>query len=141
MSTCITYHLGAVASLKFLAIENIIISTSLSISKIQHKRCYTRLSPIPCVVWSVGLSLCVERVLWQNGSLDPDAVYGDEWGRLRHSCIRWIHVPQGKGEVWGLFSHIGLKGVFLKNRNVFNWCVRIFPYGQYIVGIDRSLAF
>jgi len=31
----------------------------------------------------VGLSLCLcpESVLWQNGRLDPDAVWDGEWGR------------------------------------------------------------
>ena len=37
---------------------------------------------------SVGLCVGPERVLWQNGSLDPDAVRDGEWGRSRDRCIR-----------------------------------------------------
>jgi len=37
----------------------------------------------------VGLSVCPECVSWQNGWLDPDAVWGGEWGRSRDGCIRW----------------------------------------------------
>jgi len=48
------------------------------------------LLPIP----SVGLCVCVcdvvpESVLWQNGCVDPDAVWGGEWGQLRDGYIRW----------------------------------------------------
>jgi len=29
---------------------------------------------------SVGLSVSLQSVLWQNGCLDLDAVWGGEWG-------------------------------------------------------------
>ena len=35
------------------------------------------------------LCVCLESVLWQNGSLDPDAIWGDEWGRAWYGRIRW----------------------------------------------------
>jgi len=37
---------------------------------------------------SVCLSVCPEVFLWQNFRLDPDAVWGGEWGRSRDGCIR-----------------------------------------------------
>ena len=37
---------------------------------------------------SVCLSVGPESVLWQNGRLDPDAVWGGEWGRSTDGCIR-----------------------------------------------------
>jgi len=39
---------------------------------------------MPCV----SLSVCLESVLWQNGWMDPDAVWGGEWGRSRDGRIR-----------------------------------------------------
>jgi len=41
----------------------------------------------------VGLCVCPESVLWQNGCLDPDAIRGGEWGWSRDGCIRRVHVP------------------------------------------------
>jgi len=41
------------------------------------------LSPIPSVGLYVCLSVCPESVLWQNGWLDSDAIWGGEWGRSR----------------------------------------------------------
>jgi len=38
---------------------------------------------------SVCLSVCLESVLWQNGRLYLDAVWGGEWGRSRDGCIRY----------------------------------------------------
>jgi len=36
---------------------------------------------------SVCLCVCLESVLWQNGRLDPDAVWGGEWGRSRDGVL------------------------------------------------------
>jgi len=69
----------------------------------------TQLSLIP----SVGLSVSPESVLWQDGWLDPDTVWGGKWGRSRHGCIRWDPHAQRKGEVLGGFVSIGLNGIFL----------------------------
>ena len=45
----------------------------------------TGLSPRP----SVCVSVCPESVWWQNGWMDPDAIWSGEWGGCRHWCIRW----------------------------------------------------
>ena len=41
----------------------------------------------------VHLSVCrsvgPENVLWQNGGLDPDAVWGGEWSLGWYGCIRF----------------------------------------------------
>jgi len=37
---------------------------------------------------SVCVCVCPKSVLWQNCRLDPDAVWGGEWGRSRDGCIR-----------------------------------------------------
>ena len=58
------------------------------------------------------MSLCPESVLWQNSSLDLDAVSGGEWGRLRDGCIRWRSMfPKGNGCFGVFFTPIGLNGV------------------------------
>jgi len=60
----------------------LVFSVSLSISiasgALMVRACY--------ICLSVG---CPESVLWQNGQLDPDVVWGGEWGRSRDGCIRW----------------------------------------------------
>ena len=44
-------------------------------------------------------------VLWQNGWLDLDAVWGGEWGRARKGCIRfWWWSSKGKGQFGGEFA-------------------------------------
>jgi len=35
---------------------------------------------------SVSLSVCPQSVLWQNGWLHPDAIWGGEWGRAWYEC-------------------------------------------------------
>jgi len=58
-----------------------------------------------CVSRSVGRSVCPESVLWQNGCLDPDAVWDGEWGRSRDGCIRWGWLSsKRKGQIWGEFG-------------------------------------
>ena len=63
----------------------IIISASLSINIAS----VTDLSPSPLACLSVWLPVGQESVLWQNGWLDPDAVWDGEWGESRDGCIRW----------------------------------------------------
>ena len=47
---------------------------------------------------SVGL-------LWQNGCMDPDAVWDGEWGRSRDGCIRWGWLSsKGRGSFGGEFG-------------------------------------
>jgi len=55
------------------------------------------------------LSVCLS-VLWQNSSLDPDAIWDDE-------CYMGVHVAQGEG----------FNGLIF-NRNVFDSCVKISEY-------------
>jgi len=56
---------------------------------------------------SVGRSVGLQSVLWQNGWLDPDAVWDGEWGRSRDECNRsgWLS-SMGKGQflgwIWGV---------------------------------------
>jgi len=53
------------------------------------------------------LSVCLypESVLWQNGWLNPDAVWGGEWGRAWYGCIRfWRWSSKGKEQFWGEFG-------------------------------------
>ena len=48
---------------------------------------------------SVGLSVCSDGVLRQNGWLDLDAVLGGEWGWSRDGCIRcrwWSSKKKGQ---------------------------------------------
>ena len=58
-----------------------IVSASISVSIIEHKRSWNRVVAYP-ICRSVGL----ESVLWQNGWLDPVAISGSYWGRS--VCIR-----------------------------------------------------
>jgi len=62
-----------------------IISLSFSISIASVGGILTDHSHRP----SVSRSVCLESDLWQNGWVDPDAVWEDEWGRSRDECIRW----------------------------------------------------
>ena len=50
---------------------------------------------------SVCLCVCPQSVLWQNGRLDPDAVWGGEWGRSRDGCIRWGGDRRREGAILG----------------------------------------
>jgi len=47
------------------------------------------LLPIPSVGQSVSQSLHLESLLWQNGLLDPGAIWDGEWGRSRDKCVTW----------------------------------------------------
>ena len=51
-----------------------------------------------------SVCVCPERVLWQNGSLDPGAIWGDEWGRAWYGRIRWVVIVEGEEAVWGEFG-------------------------------------
>ena len=44
---------------------------------------------------SVCWSVCLQNVLWQNGWVDPYAVWDGEWGRSSDGCIT---VLDGGGE-------------------------------------------
>jgi len=57
--------------------------------------------PVP----SVGLCVCLESVLWQNGRVDPDAVWNDEWvGRGMGVLDGGPHAPSIRGGFGGLAS-------------------------------------
>jgi len=54
---------------------------------------------------SVCVSVSMQSVLWQNGWIDPDAIWDGEWGWLTDGCIRsgwWL--SKGKGQFWGDFG-------------------------------------
>jgi len=63
---------------------------------------------------SVGRSVCPESVLWQNGRLDPDAVWDGECGRSRDGCIDGVVIVEGEGQFWGEFrASLVTNGVFV----------------------------
>ena len=64
-------------------------SASLSINIIERKR-YSSIDllPRPPVSLCVCLFVCPESVLWQNGCLNPDAIWGGDWGRSRDGSTR-----------------------------------------------------
>jgi len=54
---------------------------------------------------SVCRSVCPENILWQNGWLDPGAVWDGECGRSRDGCIRWEWwSSKGKRQFGGKFG-------------------------------------
>jgi len=58
---------------------------------------------------SVSRLVCPEGVLWQNGRLNLDAIWGGELGQSRDEYIRWKSIDGGphsprEGEVWGVFD-------------------------------------
>jgi len=128
----------------------IIISMLLSVNIASVSANGVELLSIPSVSRSVCVSIwrsvCPERVLWQNGLLDPDAIWD---GELSRRGMRLLDggpcAPRGMGS-FGDFHPIGLNGIFtvyLKQK-----CIRlmhekltIFPYKQCIFGISISLAF
>jgi len=66
----------------------------------EHKR-YWNTPAAYLICRSVCVSVCPESVLWQNGWLDPDAIWNGEWGQLRDGCIRWgWWSSKGKGQFW-----------------------------------------
>jgi len=91
-----------------------IIAASLLSS--ERKRLYvTEHSPGPSVGLSVCRSVGAQSVLWQNGWLDPDAVWGGEWGGSRHWCTEWgPRVSRGR-VVSGIFRH--LRPIRLNGQN------------------------
>jgi len=76
-----------------------VISVSLSINIIERER---RSLLICCLSHPSHGSVYPERVFWQHGSLDPDAVWvmsGDGRGM---GILDWAYVPEGKGD-FGIF--------------------------------------
>jgi len=50
--------------------------------------------------------------IWQNGWLDPDAVWGGRCSRWRDGCIRWAWLSsKEKGQFWGWICGIPLEPV------------------------------
>ena len=63
---------------------------------------------------SAGQSVCLEDVLWQNGSLDLDAVWAGEWGRSTDGCIKWERRSSKEKFWWKSVGHpIVTKGDFV----------------------------
>jgi len=91
------------------------------------------------VVVSVSASICLVNELWKNGWLDLDAIWGDEWGWLRHLWIRWVQILQGEWEHLGDLP-MSLDGIFeciFKHKCISLMCEKfiIFPFSQYIIKI------
>ena len=62
---------------------------------------------------AIATSVCLEGVglLWQNDSLDLDAVWAGEWSRSRDGCIGWDgDRRRGSGSFGGKYgaSHCGV---------------------------------
>jgi len=58
----------------------VVISASLSISIASVSgSCYGTFA------WTI--SVCQQSLLWKNGWVDPDAVWGGEWGRSRNARV------------------------------------------------------
>ena len=82
--------------------------------------------------------------LWQNGWLDPDAVWGGECGRSRNGCTRfWWWSSKGKGSFGGEFgaSHCnqwGLCDALFSNYfdDLLIWMRRTIFFGGKLPG-DR----
>jgi len=78
----------------------VFFSASLSVSIASVRGILTDLSSV-CVLD------CPESVLWQNGWIDPDAVWNGEWGRSRDGCIRWGSTCcKGKEEFQGVIRRV-----------------------------------
>ena len=58
----------------------IIISVSLSINIVEHEHSWFTLVAYT-ISWSVCYCVCLKSVLWQNVSVDLDAVWGGECGQ------------------------------------------------------------
>ena len=77
---------------------------------------------------------------WQHGWLDPDAIWGGEWGRARYGCIRfwWWSSKEKDSFFWGggefAASHCNQWGLCCVV--VWKWCVQrsscCFSSGQSI---------
>ena len=151
---------------------------------IERKHYWNRPDAYP----SVGLCVSVwpESVLWQNGWLNPDAVWDIEWGRWRDGCIRRGPCAPRERVILGCVVPICFNGVFFERVHALHqwtnfydlyviwrlsmegcafcglsWYISPFKvygrhlvncnnscekitrilYGQYIAGIDGSLAF
>jgi len=89
------HHRAKVAyrELRVVVVVVVVVSASLSISiasgaLMLQTCCLDHLCVCVCVF--VCVCVCPESVLWQNGWLDPNAIWGGERGRLRNGCIRWV---------------------------------------------------
>jgi len=59
------------------------------------------LGRIACTQWCVRAPVCVvghNRVAYENGLSDRDAVRGMGSGGAKEPCIRWGRIPQRKGQ-------------------------------------------
>jgi len=121
---------------------NCIISASLAIRIAERSSIVIEHSSSPSV------RTCV---LWQNGSLDLDAVWGGEWGGPRHSCVRWKSTClKGKGLFLAWFlAFFGISACIGFNRpNDAEKCIRlvcekltVFPYARYTVEFCVAFPF
>ena len=57
------------------------IFSRATIESIEHKRVLVQTCRL------AHLSVCLEGVLWHNGSLDLDAIWGGEWVWLRYGWV------------------------------------------------------
>jgi len=65
-------------------------------------------------------SVCPESVLWQNGPLDPDAVWGGEWDQSRIGVLDGVvHDRRREGAVLG----VNLRHPIVTNGPLLHSCV------------------
>ena len=84
--------------------SNNIISASLCISTTAS---VLTLVLLTCRIAHVSVCVCAsvcpsESVLWQNGWVDPYAVWDGEWDQLNDGRIRWVVIVEGEGAVLGV---------------------------------------
>jgi len=89
------------------------------------------------------LSVCPESVLWQNGWLDLDDVWGGEWGWSRVWCITWGgDCRRGRGSFELLGVNVGhpivTNGDFVELFSVVRGCDAALPklLWNFLLSID-----
>jgi len=80
---------------------------------------------------SVGRSVCPEDVLWQNGWLDLDVVWGSELGRSRDGCMGW-RLSKGKSSFGVNVGYCMTNGTLWSNYSP-PWGVAKWLFSNYFV--------
>ena len=76
-------------STSFIVFSSVLSLLARRLVSIDRKHYWNRPVAYPiCRSVCVSVSLCPESILWQNGWLDPDSVWGGERGWSRDECIR-----------------------------------------------------
>jgi len=84
-----------------------------------------------------------ESVLWQDGWLDLDAIWRNEWDWSRDGCIRWGPcAPRARSSFEG-FSHplVSMSDFLTEMYLTSAWKVYSISVRRYIIGIDGPFTF